>query len=675
MELKFIWIEDYKNIKKTGFNFNHSIEEQFQFIDNEIIISTKLNSSPDKFFKDNITSVTAIVGKNGSGKTNLTEFINYNLAHARNGGLSTYISSKGITILDYFIFVQKNIKIKNEDFLIEKGYNVLYYKDAPLDVDRGELSWHSLEKNKYIYYNPTFDLRAIPVDDNLVNISTTMLVYNDIYKNNKLYSYAIDDKSSVNQLNAFENMEKSRICDFVLNFKNAESYISFLPEKISVKMDTEENNFFLKKRYFYGEELNKGKNEIINRLQNELDTLKSYIIDDYDFKKYFVRKRQNTNTSYYNLPINEKKDIFYKLFFINIFQCFLSNDIVIPSNYFRGFIYNDLQDIDIDDFDLHNQILKLKGLILELIEKSDWYEFDIRLSESESGYVVNKQEQIYKFLGSIEISIKENKVLLNETISLMDKILMNKRIFSYETLGEFSSGQKHLLTLYSRFFWAKKKIIESEIGHYGIVGESIIIFIDEGEVALHPEWQRVFFNKVSRFLSELFHEKKIQLILTTHSPFVLSDIPKDNVIFLDRDEDANSIISTIEMKNTFGANIHDLLANNFFLQNGLIGDFAKNKISITLNWLKIKANELNKSKKNINANFNIDPNIEILAFNSTEEEFSYHKQIIDLIGEPLVKNKLRNMFIEYVDNDTDFLKSELEKAREKVIELEKRINK
>ena len=36
MELKFIWIEDYKNVKKTGFNFNHSVAQEFQYFNDEI---------------------------------------------------------------------------------------------------------------------------------------------------------------------------------------------------------------------------------------------------------------------------------------------------------------------------------------------------------------------------------------------------------------------------------------------------------------------------------------------------------------------------------------------------------------------------------------------------------------------------------------------------------------
>ncbi len=125
MEIKFIWIEEYKNIKNTGFNFNCSDKIEFQYIDEEIVIKQKKEQTPPHFYKKNITGVTAIVGKNGSRKTNLIEFINFNLAHVTNGGLATYFKGyKGILIIDKFIFYQENLKIKNYYLWLELAGHV-----------------------------------------------------------------------------------------------------------------------------------------------------------------------------------------------------------------------------------------------------------------------------------------------------------------------------------------------------------------------------------------------------------------------------------------------------------------------------------------------------------------------------------------------------------------------
>src|SRR5690554_4193545 len=141
MELKFIWIKKYKNIEETGFNFNHSEGISFKYVNDELIIEKNQYNTPKGFFKNNITGLTAIVGKNGSGKTNLSEFINFNLAHVTNGGLSMYFSGyKGILIIDKYIFNQEDLPLKNRAFLEQLGYIIYDYKDAPLDKQNG-LNW------------------------------------------------------------------------------------------------------------------------------------------------------------------------------------------------------------------------------------------------------------------------------------------------------------------------------------------------------------------------------------------------------------------------------------------------------------------------------------------------------------------------------------------------------
>ncbi|KFF03356.1 AAA family ATPase [Flavobacterium reichenbachii] len=618
MELKFVWIQKYKNIKNTGFNFNNSDEEEFQFINNELVISKSIKQL-NNFFKENISGVTVIVGKNGSGKTNLTEFINYNLAHATNGSLETHIKSEGLLIIDQCIFVQNEIEIKNEETIIEAGYKILRYEYAPLDQGQSGLRWYEMESNKYIYYNPTFDLRAIAVQNNLVNISTTMLVYNDLY--NSKYIYPINNILDINQLDAFQDMEDSRICDFILNFDMTTKYIQFLPKKIKIKIL---NNDFFNKQNFYGEDLNDPKKKSLNELQHQLNNLLRNLII-YDFEAYFTTQKENSSVRYYNLPIQERKDFFFRLFFINVFQSLLNKEILFPKNYFADILYEEVLTDSIEDLDIHKSILTLRKNIYEIINNANWNNFELPLPDEYDSRRIN----IYEYLGSIVLSIKENNIVLNETILIMDELMDNRRIFTYEPYGQFSSGEKHLLTLYSRFFWAKKQIKNSEISGNGITGESVVIFIDEGEVALHPEWQRVFFDKIIAYLSELFNDKKIQLILTTHSPFVLSDIPQKNVLFLDKDENNNTKISNFDKEETFGANIHELLANSFFLNEGFMGEFAKSKILDLINYLTF--NDQIAEKKN-----NIKPT------ENWSEESAF--EVINIIGEQVVKDRILNLF-------------------------------
>jgi predicted ATP-binding protein involved in virulence len=58
-----------------------------------------------------------------------------------------------------------------------------------------------------------------------------------------------------------------------------------------------------------------------------------------------------------------------------------------------------------------------------------------------------------------------------------------------------------------------------------------IVLIDEVDIHLHPQWQQLVLNT----LMESFH--KIQFIVTTHSPQVLTTIRKENIHILNIDSD------------------------------------------------------------------------------------------------------------------------------------------
>ena len=73
MELIYLYIEDYKNIKNQGFNFSSKFTCKYDEVKKTLQIDEK-NNHIENFFGENI-NITAIVGENGSGKSSVLEVI------------------------------------------------------------------------------------------------------------------------------------------------------------------------------------------------------------------------------------------------------------------------------------------------------------------------------------------------------------------------------------------------------------------------------------------------------------------------------------------------------------------------------------------------------------------------------------------------------------------------
>ena len=93
---------------------------------------------------------------------------------------------------------------------------------------------------------------------------------------------------------------------------------------------------------------------------------------------------------------------------------------------------------------------------------------------------------------------------------------------------------------------------------------------DEVELYFHPDLQRRFVSYLTSTLGNLHLEnvEGLNIMMVTHSPFVLSDLPRANVLALGDDNDVNE---------TFCANIHEMLGNSFFMDY-TVGDVARKKV-------------------------------------------------------------------------------------------------
>ena len=138
-----------------------------------------------------------------------------------------------------------------------------------------------------------------------------------------------------------------------------------------------------------------------------------------------------------------------------------------------------------------------------------------------------------------------------------------------------SSGEKQLLNNFGALIYHLRNL--ESVTEDGRRYENVSIILEEIELYFHPEYQRMV---VKLLLDKLYavafsHIKRINITFVTHSPFILSDIPLCNVLFLTKGQPAFAQMQ----ENTFGANIHGMLKNGFFLPSLPMGEFAHEKIN------------------------------------------------------------------------------------------------
>lgn len=155
---------------------------------------------------------------------------------------------------------------------------------------------------------------------------------------------------------------------------------------------------------------------------------------------------------------------------------------------------------------------------------------------------------------------------------------------------------------------------------------TFVCCIDEPEAHLHPEWCRRFlydFLKSFQDVKEIlkadasFTDRKITFVISTHSPFILSDVTKDNVIYLERQDDG-FVMQVNNDKNIFAGNIGELFTENFFMEE-TIGEFASEKIRDII--------KIIKSEKEVNV-----------------DKVAECERLIELVGDELLRKLLWDMW-------------------------------
>ena len=219
-----------------------------------------------------------------------------------------------------------------------------------------------------------------------------------------------------------------------------------------------------------------------------------------------------------------------------------------------------------------------------------------------------------------------------EILNLVRKSALERKysfVLKYIDIGglKLASGERALLNFFSWLYIVPYfKCIDTSL-ETGL-RDNILLLIDEIDLYCHPLWQQKLIYYLIEETRALFSGKKVQIVFTTHSPIVLSDIPQNNVIYLTRKNGRCVIDHKMQDTKTFGANIFKLFNDAFFLgERGQTGEFSKNKIRTIIDSVKPRQEQ----------------NGNVIYPELSETESERLKAEISLIGEPIIRDKLYEM--------------------------------
>lgn len=184
--------------------------------------------------------------------------------------------------------------------------------------------------------------------------------------------------------------------------------------------------------------------------------------------------------------------------------------------------------------------------------------------------------------------------------------------------GYEKENKRYLQITDANLFSSEDALLKDETG---------LIFIDEGELYYHPEWQRRYVKTMLEMIHHRTDNMKVQIIVTTNSPFLLSDIRREDTAYLVKDSAGRE---QEQFGYTLGQNIHALLKKNFFMEY-TIGEYARELIENLMLCLTGK-----KDIKELTGRY----------FDKAEDDYTACRILIEQIGEPVYRHNLEKLLNE-----------------------------
>lgn len=546
MELVFVHIAEHKILKNISFDINSRFKCHFN--NGELSITT--GDRLDNYYNDIL--ISAVIGKNGVGKTSFFEFLQ-----------ESYYLSESSGVLVWFSRL-------DETFYI-----------CPINCHLNTITGSFSENCKTIDDVPSFykkhNIHQMLVDNIAIGGSARSI--NKRRKNRLIHNLTPLVSSS-------KSAQKSNLMK-LLYFFDSSRWLKSDRKDIRVKFDFE------------------FKHSALTSIENLLNTfktdekLKSRMKVDEDRITDSVNRWKELLM---NFDFNRREGMFNYLLIANLpsivnYLCSISIikktdkkplSLILFMLFLEELSQNGFDSIITPSF--YNNATKLAGVtyghpgadpeILAMhFQRVTEVFYDIG-SEISSINMEHQKSYSTQGLEVINYSSTDASFILHlaNLISKLPNLISNN--MTYGWIG-ISSGELAKIRLFAELYYSINNKKNKDLNE-----QYKLIVIDEADLYLHPEWQRTFISELIEFLSHEFNKDNLQVIVSTHSPIIISDFLSDDIISLNKEHGRVKAAKSLG----FGTQISDLYLSGMHLKS-TFGEHSKKALTTLLE--KGKASELN----------------------------------------------------------------------------------
>ncbi len=632
MKVLYLWVLNHRLLGRQEFSFCDQYHFKFNY-ETKCLECLLNNKYPSELYKsNNVELISYIIGDNGDGKTTLLNLLMRILPYDGGIGIGDgknylkyiYVLKMESSDSIYIYSTLDEIKIKKPKDLV-----IMNCRDntiTRMQYNSGNFfACQEMKDTSVIFHSNVFDRNRYNNQEVFYGVKD--ISFNGLLKTDFEYrTTGLEDGAKI-QLRVFLDSEMMRQIKFISENSDGrlKEWISFpLPQKLYIHF--KDDSEVLDSIYRY----DKSAIEIdCESTFYEYDRDKEVNISDLDSLRKVLAHICRDIMKQYDKLYKESPIEFQYLLYRGILMSCLK--LIFPETvgmgttkqyqkiitHLREFMrnFNFVSNVGFIEKLIHIADIDTDKLLNAIVEINDF------ASNMKKYRIENQAFQFYFLTESNDKAIIDFYRLFRITAFGADYLT-----FQWEGL---SSGEYNLLNMYSRIYSLYDDIKDKK---------SIILLMDEADLSYHPKWQQKFMKNLVKFFNEFYNEKHIQIIIATHSPIMLSDALKGNVVFLN-DKVANNL------ENTFCANIYDLYREGMFLEQddwGIIGTYAADKLTYVMekldNWEKdYKLDEI--------------------------------KRLIDCIGEPIIKRIMQNKVATIEQNmegkhTNDMMSSLIEKLNE-----------